>query len=126
LSEPELPATTNPRYVLYDFDADQLVTTQLFATYDEAAEAADRLHDILILPILIPAADADASETDEAADRPCDCERPGFFHSGIPGIVAHFENGRLAPDATVECCDLCERYPTDEAARQKLMELGLA
>jgi hypothetical protein len=126
LSEPELPATTNPRYVLYDFDADQLATTQLFDTFAEAAEAADRLQNILIVPIVIPAADPDVSDEDESADQRCDCERPGFFHCGVAGIIAHFENSRLAPGASVERCDLCERYPTDEAARQKLVELGLA
>jgi hypothetical protein len=36
------------------------------------------------------------------------------------------ENGRLAPGAVVERCDLCRRYPTDAAARDRLRELGLA
>jgi hypothetical protein len=41
--------------VLYDFDADQLAMTQLFDTYDQAADAADRLQNVLIVPIIIPA-----------------------------------------------------------------------
>lgn len=55
MSEPELPATTNARFVLYDFDANQLVTTQLFDTYAQAADAADRLQNVLIVLIEIPA-----------------------------------------------------------------------
>ena len=58
-------------------------------------------------------------------DQPCDCERPGFFCSGVPGIIAHLQDGRLAKGAAVERCDLCQRYPTDDAARAKLVELGL-
>ncbi|QDU42885.1 Flagellin N-methylase [Symmachiella dynata] len=54
----------------------------------------------------------------------CECEKPGHFHSGVPGILAHVENGKIAADAKVERCDLCARYPTDEAAREKLIELG--
>jgi hypothetical protein len=36
------------------------------------------------------------------------------------------ENGRLAPGAKVERCDICCCYPSDEAADAKLVELGLA
>src|SRR5258708_6159847 len=125
VSEPESPATSSPRFVLYDFDVDQLVTTRLFDTYDEAADAADQLDDILIVPIVILTSGTAASEPEEAADQSCDCELPGFFNCSIPGILAHFENGRLAPGATVERCDQCERYATDEAARQRLVDLGL-
>ena len=60
------------------------------------------------------------------AAEPCSCEQPGHFASGIPGILAHLENGRLVPGTDVQRCDLCQRYPTDEAARAKLLELGLA
>lgn len=56
----------------------------------------------------------------------CDCQRPGYFCCGLPGILAHLEDGRLAPDASVERCDQCRRYESDGAARQKLVELGLA
>lgn len=52
----------------------------------------------------------------------CDCEKAGCFYSGIPGILAHMENGYLAVGAKVE---RCQRYPTDEAALKKLQELGL-
>jgi hypothetical protein len=55
----------------------------------------------------------------------CDCERPGYFCSGIPGIVAHLESGSVPQKTEVESCDLCERYPSDKAAREKLRELGL-
>jgi hypothetical protein len=54
----------------------------------------------------------------------CECEMPGFFCSGVPGILAHLENGRLAEGAKVECCDLCRRYDSDEAALNRLKELG--
>jgi len=60
----------------------------------------------------------------DAEDGPCECEKPGRFCSGVPGILAHMENGRLALGAKVERCDVCQRYPTDEAALKKLRELG--
>jgi hypothetical protein len=113
------------QYVLYDYDAGELVTTRVFSRHGDAADAAGHLQNVLIIPIAIPPADSVQSAADEAADQTCDCELPGFFHCGIPGIIAQIENGRLAPGATVERCDLCEQYASDEAARQKLVELGL-
>ena len=60
------------------------------------------------------------------SDSPCECERPGAFCSGVPGVLARMEQGRLALSATVERCDLCQRYATDDAARQRLIALLLA
>ena len=59
------------------------------------------------------------------AAEPCSCEQPGHFACGIPGILARLENGRLVPGSEVQRCDLCQRYPTDEAARARLLELGI-
>lgn len=56
----------------------------------------------------------------------CDCELEGEFHSGIPGILAYVHDGKLDRGSVVERCDLCERYPSDEAARARLIELGIA
>jgi hypothetical protein len=113
-----VPVTAeNRRYLLFDFDAGQLITTNVFDTAEDAAEHAAGLADVLVLPLSVPVA---------KGDQACECELPGYFCSGVPGIIAHCENGRLAPGATVERCDLCQRYPSDEAARQKLVELGLA
>lgn len=56
---------------------------------------------------------------------PCECEQPGHFYSGVPGILANIEDGKLAADAKVERCDVCSRYPSDDAARKRLSELGL-
>ena len=56
----------------------------------------------------------------------CECEQPGHFRSGVPGILARVENGRLAEGAKVERCDSCGRYPSDKAAFEKLVELGIA
>lgn len=60
-----------------------------------------------------------------SAAEPCDCKLPGCYHSGVPGVIARMKGGMLAPGAAVERCDLCCRYESDEAARQKLTELGL-
>jgi hypothetical protein len=57
----------------------------------------------------------------KAGRRRCECEAPGCFHSGQPGIIAHVEpDGSLAHDAKIERCDQCRRYPTDAAARRAL------
>jgi hypothetical protein len=61
----------------------------------------------------------------QSSDDKCDCELPGYFCSGVPGILGHMENGRLAEDAGVERCDLCERYPTDQAAMEELRRRGV-
>jgi hypothetical protein len=42
------------RYVLYDFDAEQLVTTTIYASYRDAASEAAGLDDVLILPLKLP------------------------------------------------------------------------
>ena len=60
------------------------------------------------------------------SDSPGEWELPGAFCSGVPGVLARMEQGRLAPNATVARCDLCQRYATDDAARQRLSALQLA
>jgi hypothetical protein len=60
------------------------------------------------------------------AYQPCQCMQPGFFNCGVPGVLAHLQNGRLPPDGNVQHCNQCGQYPDDESARQKLVELGLA
>jgi hypothetical protein len=55
----------------------------------------------------------------------CECEAPGLFRSGVPGILAHVVDGRLVPGAPVECCPRCRRYPSDAAALVRLQELGI-
>ena len=60
------------------------------------------------------------------ADTRCDCELPGTFCSGVPGILAHMEQGRLAPNSKVERCDICRRFASDDAARERLVSLGSA
>ena len=101
------------RYILYDHDMGNLATTTVYDDYEEAVEDANRLDNVIILPL-------------EFEQQSCDCELPGPFNSGIPGILAHVQNGRLAEGTEVERCDSCERYPTDQAAFDKLVELGIA
>jgi hypothetical protein len=56
---------------------------------------------------------------------PCDCECPGPYFTGVPGIIAAMEGGRVAPGAVVERCDQCQLFPTDKAALARLQELRL-
>ena len=55
----------------------------------------------------------------------CVCEKLGYFCSGIPGIVARVCNGHLVDDATVERCDLCKLYESDEEALKVLHKLNM-
>ena len=80
-------------------------------------ELADQAHDKYGIDCLIEPPSPDES---------CECERPGQFCSGVPGILAQTENGKLVAGAKVERCDLCMRYRDDDAALQKLIELGIA
>ena len=62
---------------------------------------------------------------DRRTREPCDCELPGDFHTGVPGILAAMKDGRVAPQAVVERCDQCCRFESDAAALARLVELGL-
>ena len=92
---------------------DEVLLEGLLGLTDELADQAHDQHGI------------DCLLVDEDHDR-CECEKPGFFCYGIPGILAHMENGRLAEGAKVNRCDLCQRYPSDEAAFEKLRQLDRA
>lgn len=81
---------------------------------------ADQAHDRHGIDCLLAAEATPSAENDDR----CECEKPGYFCSGVPGIVARMENGRLAEGAVVNRCDLCQRYPSDGAAFEKLRELG--
>ncbi len=116
LKEP--PKIETGRYILYDFDADDLATTNVYDDHAEAVEDASQLDNVIVMPLVFE------QQTPAGPEDECDCEKPGYFCSGVPGILAHIESGRLAPGAKVERCDLCRRYPSDEAAAEKLRELG--
>ena len=87
-------------------------------------EIADQAHDQYgIASLLEPEAD-ESNDSGPDNEYRCECEKPGFFCSGTPGILAHLENGRLPDGAKVERCGLCCRYPSDAAALDELRELG--
>jgi hypothetical protein len=86
----------------------------------------DWLECLVPQPWMLKAGKPASVTLDQSSAAPCECEQPGTFHSGVPGILARMEQGKLAPDANVERCDLCERYPDDEAAWQELVRQGLA
>jgi hypothetical protein len=117
------------RYVLYDFDADELATSRLYKSYADAADDADQLHNVVILELPVDANlpdPRDDESVDDDSEQRCDCELPGAFCSGIPGILAQIKEGRLIGGTRVERCDLCQRYESDEAALARLVELGMA
>ena len=94
-----------------------------------ADQAADRYRIDCLLPAWEETEASNAEDESHAEDRlslPCDCEAPGVYCSGVPGILAHVEDGKLSPGCEVQRCDHCERYASDEAARAKLVELGVA
>jgi hypothetical protein len=88
-------------------------------------EIADQAHDRHGLDSLIKPGPDETEEPKESGphnEYRCECEKPGHFCSGVPGILAHLENGRLPEGAKVERCDVCCRYPSDQAALEKLRE----
>ena len=54
-------------YVLYDFDAQRLVSNEVYASYPDAAEDAAGLNDVLILELDVPRrrASVDSGDTGE-------------------------------------------------------------
>ena len=133
---PEVPQSAEPddgpqRYVLYDFDARSLASTAIYSSLQEATPDANRLDNVMVVALCVPhdaeeAPDEVNGEVNDEADEKCECRQPGHFCCGVPGILAHIENNRLAPGCQVERCDLCELYPSDQAALEKLIELGMA
>jgi hypothetical protein len=112
------------RFALYDIDAAQLATTRVFDSKSEAEEVANTLNDVIVVPMPVEPRSESFAEEDES--EPCECEAPDQpFYCGVPGILAHVENGRVVPDTRVERCDACERFASDDAAREKLRELGM-
>ncbi len=122
------PATETPaepqRYILYDHDMGDLATTTVYASYEEAVDDASQLDNVIVLAL--PFVQEIAQEVVQEVAPVCECEQPGHFRSGVPGILARVENGRLAEGAKVERCDFCRRYPSDKAAFEKLVKLGIA
>jgi hypothetical protein len=51
---------------------------------------------------------------------PCECQLEGYFHSGLPGVLAGVIDGRIV--SKVERCDTCERYDSDEEAHAALIK----
>ena len=46
----------SPRYVLYDFDADELATTLIYGSHAEAQEDADQFDNVVVITLALPAA----------------------------------------------------------------------
>jgi hypothetical protein len=106
------------RYVLYDFDADELATTLVYDSRESAKQDADQLGNVVILKLPRPGYDGDSV---------CECQEPGgYLYAGVPGILAHMGAGGVAMGAKVYRCEQCQRYPSDAAAMARLKELGLA
>ena len=91
---------------------------ELFPQFETAAPLSSAEIGLLCERLNIPEPD------DE--DEPCDCEAPGFFYAGVPGILAHLQGRSVAPGALVERCDMCCRFGSDEEAKLRLRELGIA
>ena len=122
-SEPAEEPAALKRYVLYDFDADELAGNQVFDNPSVAADHSSVLNKVIVVPVILP-----LRKTVLVADQPvpCECKEPGTFCSGVPGIIAEVENCRLVLGGKVERCDACQRYASDQAAHDKLVELGMA
>jgi len=58
----------------------------------------------------------------------CDiCQMKGSVaYSGVPGILARMEKGKVPAGGYVCRCDTCKRYATDEEAFEELVRRGLA
>lgn len=111
------------RYVLYDFDRGELAGSRIFADPELAGDYASELSDVIVVPILLPEQIV-AQAIDEL--QPCDCQLSGDFCCGVPGILAKVQNCRVVLGAKIERCDQCQRYASDQAAHDKLVELGMA
>jgi hypothetical protein len=117
------PAPT--AFALYDHDLCELASRQVYWDHAEAVAEADRMNNVIViqLPIELNAGQSDPADEESQL---CDCQSPGRFYSGVPGILACVVNGRLVTGAQVERCDGCQRYEPDDAALARLIDLGIA
>ena len=67
---------------------------------------------------------SDSNNPSADASQPCECELPGYFTSGVPGILARVEQGRLVAGAAVERCDLCQRFRLRSSGAGKASRVG--
>jgi len=113
------------KYVLYDLDEGKLIGSRVFDDPDLASQYASELSDVAIVPIALPHTVV-AAAASKPEPESCECQMPGEFCCGVPGILAKVENCRVVAGAEVQRCDQCDRYPSDQAAYEKLVELGMA
>ena len=62
------------RYVLYDFDADELVSKRVYDCYDDAADEAELLNDVLIVRVPIASRNLDEGSEDGSPEESCNSE----------------------------------------------------
>ena len=62
-------------------------------------EVADQAHDRYGIDCLLTPEVDEPQDSSPDNECRCHCEEPGHFNSGIPGILAHLENGRLPEGA---------------------------
>jgi hypothetical protein len=62
------------RFALYEFDAGQLATTRLFDSASEAADVANKLNDVIVVPLTVEPRSQSLADEDES--EPCECEAP--------------------------------------------------
>jgi hypothetical protein len=62
------------RYVLYDFDADELLSKRVYDCYDDAADEAELLNDVLIVRVPIASRDIDEGSEDGSPEESCNSE----------------------------------------------------
>ncbi|MCE9555413.1 MAG: hypothetical protein K8T91_18845 [Planctomycetes bacterium] len=111
------------KYVLYDFDRAELIGSRIYDDRGLAGDDASELNHAIVVPLILP----QPTVSDPAEEpQPCECQLPEDFCCGVPGILAKVENCRVVLGGKVERCDLCQRYPSDQAAHDKLVELGMA
>ena len=62
------------RFVLYDFDADELVSKRVYDCYDDAADEAELLNDVLIVRVPIASRNFDEGGEDGSPEESCNSE----------------------------------------------------
>ena len=50
--EPDDDMEVRRRWVLYDLDTDALLTTRVYASYEDAADDASHVNDVVVLPLV--------------------------------------------------------------------------
>jgi hypothetical protein len=109
------------RFALYDFDAEQLATIRVFDSKSEAADVANTLNDVIVVPLPVEPRSQTLAEEDES--EPCECAAQAITAPKLKLTLSHrnfFDveirnelSGGVSPATLDSAVESLEQAPND-------------